>query len=297
MHSFTHQYHALLRTDFRLFLAKSFAHTNPATRYLPNWHIDLIGEYLAAAQCAEITRLIINMPPRMCKSLTVSVAWPAWLLGHNPATRIMAASYSQSLSVKHALDCRHILQSEWYQQVFADTRIAADQNEKHKCVTTQRGQRFATSVLGTATGEGGDVLIVDDPLNPVQAASRQARESANNWFDQTFSTRLDDKNRGVIVLVMQRLHADDLSGHLLEKGGWEHLCLPAIAPTNAVYDFGRVKRTRKQGELLHNAREDAQGMERAKRALGSHAFAAQYQQNPHLEEGGMIKLAWFERFT
>ena len=296
MTSFIHQYQSLLRSDFRLFLAKVFAHTNPATRYHPNWHLDAIGAYLAACERGEVTRLIINMPPRMCKSLCVSVAWPAWLLGHAPATRIMAASYSQQLSVKHALDCRHVLQSEWYEALFAHTRIAPDQNEKHKLVTTQRGQRFATSVLGTATGEGGDVLIVDDPLNPLQAASRSAREACNGWFDQTFASRLDDKKRGVIVLVMQRLHAQDLSGYLLEKGGWEHLCLPAVAPTDSVIDFGGVRKERLRGELLHEAREDAEAMARAKRELGSHALAAQYQQNPIAEEGGMVKLEWFGRF-
>lgn len=296
MHSFNDHYYQLLRSDFRLFMAKCFAHTNPATTYLPNWHIDLIGEYLAACQKGEITRLIVNMPPRMCKSLTVSVAWPAWLLGNQPSTRIMAASYSQRLSLKHALDCRHIMQSDWYAELFPQTRIVADQNEKHKCVTTERGQRFATSVLGTATGEGGDVLIVDDPLNPLQAASRTAREAVHGWFDQTFASRLDDKKRGVIVLVMQRLHADDLSGYLLEKGGWEQLCLPAVAPHGVSYKFGRVMKERAQGELLHEAREDAEGMERAKRELGSHAFAAQYQQNPLAEEGGMIKLEWFGRY-
>ncbi len=293
---FPDMYHALLRADFRLFMAKCFAETNPATRYLPNWHIDLIGEYLAACEAGDITRLIINMPPRMCKSLTVSVAWPAWLLGHGAHRRIMAASYSQHLSLKHAQDCRLILQSEWYQETFEKTRIAHGENEKHKLVTTARGQRFATSVLGTATGEGGDFLIVDDPLNPLQASSRTARDAANQWFDQTFASRLDDKQRGVIVVVMQRLHAEDLSGHLLAKGGWEHLCLPAIAPSRISLAKGVVKKRRNAGGLLHAAREGMKEMERAKRELGSAAFAAQYQQNPLAEEGGMIKLEWFGRY-
>lgn len=288
--------HEVLREDFHAFVEKCFTTLHPATEFLPNWHVTLIGEYLEACRRREIRKLIINMPPRMLKSVTVSVAWPAYLLGHDPSERIMAASYAAGLSVKHGLDCRNIIQSEWYRQVFPDMRIARDQNEKHKFATTQHGHRIATSVGGTVTGEGGNFLIMDDPHTPAQAMSLSQRESALQWFDHTFATRLDDKQRGVMVVVMQRLHADDLSGHLLAKGGWEMLRLPAIAEEAAALQMGEMHYLRKEGELLHPEREGAVQLDAMRQELGSYAFAAQYQQNPLPADAGMVRREWFGRF-
>lgn len=289
-------FQALLRTRLAAFTQKTFRTVDPGTPYLHNWHIDLIGEYLEACTRREITRLIINLPPRNLKSIAVSVAWPAWLLGKNPSERVVAASYSHSLSLKHSVDCRLVVESEWYRRLFPGTQLAKDQNEKHKFDTTKRGMRFATSVGGSATGEGGNFLIVDDPHNPLQALSDVQRQLALTWFDQTFSTRLNDKEKGVIVVVMQRLHANDLTGHLLEKGGWEHLCIPAVAETRTVIDFGRVSLTREPGDILHPARESAEAIERQKTALGSYAYAGQYQQRPAPAEGGIFKAHWFKRY-
>lgn len=286
----------LLTRRYPYFVEKVLATISPGTVFLPNWHIALIGEYLAACAKGDITRLIINMPPRMLKSVTVSVAWPAWLMGHNPAARIMVASYAQSLSTKHSLDTRLVMQSAWYKQAFPGTVISADQNEKDKFVTTKRGHRLAVSVGGAATGEGGNILIIDDPINPLQAMQASARAQVNAWFDHTFSSRLDDKKRGAIVLVMQRLHAEDLSGYLTAKGGWERLVLPALATEDAQYRMGGVHHARKAGDILHPAREDAQAIGRAARELGSMHFAAQYQQQPITEESGMLSLSWFKRF-
>lgn len=286
---------SVLREDFCGFIGKSFSVVSPHQPYLHNWHIALIAEHLEAVRRGEISRLIINMPPRALKSICVSVAWPAWLLGHDPTMRIMAASYSQRLATKHSLDCRMVMQSRWYQQLFPQVKLAKDQNEKDKFMTRQCGMRMATSVGGTATGDGGHILIADDPINPLQAQAEREREQANEWFDHTFSTRLDDKQRGAIVVVMQRLHETDVSGHLLAKGGWEHLCLPAVAEQTQRWHIGGRGFTRKCGSLLHAKRENKTLIERAKRDLGSAQFAAQYQQNPLPAEGGMVKLEWFCR--
>jgi predicted phage terminase large subunit-like protein len=286
---------ALYRQDLALFVAKAFETVDPGTPFLLNWHVDLIAEHLEAAAQGEITRLIVNLPPRSLKSIVVSVAWPAWLLGRDPRTRIMAASYSERLALKHALDCRLVLSSDWFAGMFPRFAFAPDQNEKHKIQTTARGHRIATSVGGTATGEGGDVLIVDDPHNPRQALSPTQRETAIRWFDQTFANRLNDKRKGAIVVVMQRLHAQDLTAHLLAKGGWTHLCLPAEAPRPTLIRFGRIEARRRAGEPLHAAREGKPELARAKRELGSAAYAAQYQQRPTPAEGGMVRLAWFRR--
>jgi predicted phage terminase large subunit-like protein len=292
----TSWYPRLLRHDLPSFIGKTFASVDPGSAYLPNWHIDLIAEYLEAARRSEITRLIINMPPRSLKSICVSVAWPAWLLGHDPSSRIMAASYASSLSIKHSLDCRLVITSPWYKGVFPQVKLTRDQNEKHKFMTTERGFRFATSVGGSTTGEGGNFLIIDDPLSPAQAMNATWRDYTNHWFDHTFASRLDDKQKGVIVLVMQRLHKHDLSGYLLAKGGWRLLSLPAVAPAPVIYDYGKVKGRRDTGDLLHPGRENEQLIERAKIELGSRAFAAQYQQQPVSDESAMVRPWWFGRY-
>ena len=286
-----------MRQDLASFIAKSFEITNPSTEFLNNWHIDLISQYLQAATKSEIKRLIINMPPRALKSHCSTVAWPAWLLGNNPSCRILASSYSQILSNKHSLDSRNVIQSEFYKNLFPDTTLSKGQNEKNKFSTTQSGFRFATSIGGTATGEGGNFLIVDDPHNPLQANSNTERKKAIEWLEQTFTTRLDDKKRGVIVIVMQRLHVDDLTGYLLAKNsGWELLKLPAITEkkTYIISSNTDINFTRDKG-LLHPAREGQEEISRIKLELGSHAFSAQYQQQPLVREDGIIKHNWLKR--
>ncbi len=288
---------AVLRQDLASFVAKAFGALNPGTRFLPGWPVELLGAYLTACADGEITRLIVNLPPRSLKSTIVSVAWPAWLLGRDPSCRIMAASYSERLAVKHALDSRHVLAQPWYRRLFPDVMLAKDQNEKHKIQTTARGHRIATSVGGTVTGEGGNVLIVDDPLSAAQAMSRTRREAAVAWFDQSFANRLDDKKRGVIVVVMQRLHAADLTAHLLAKGGWTHLALPAEATEPTIVRHGPIAIRREIAEMLWPEREGRVELDRARNELGSRAYAAQYQQDPAPEDGGLVRLAWFRRFA
>jgi predicted phage terminase large subunit-like protein len=281
------------RQKLSIFTQRAFATVDPGTEYLHNWHIDCISEYLTACTNRDIKRLIINIPPRSLKSISVTVAWPAWLLGLNPSERILAASYSQKLSLKHSQDTRHIIQAPWYNNVFPDVQLSGTENQKARFETTERGHRIATSVGGSATGEGGNILIVDDPHNPLQASSDVQRVTALDWFDQTFSSRLNNKKRGVIVVVMQRLHQADLTGHLLEKGGWEHLCLPATAEKKQFIHMGSFEKTREVGDLLHENREGPEELETIKRDLGSYGYAGQYQQRPAPLGGGMFKDEWW----
>lgn len=283
---------AFLRRDLPIFTERVFTHVDPGAKYLHNWHIDLIAQYLLACQEGDIKRLIINIPPRHMKSISVAVAFPAWLLGHNPSEQIMCASYSQTLSESHSLNCRLVIESDWYKCVFPETRIVDDQNTKRKFVTTHRGFRVATSVGGTATGEGGNFLIVDDPISADNARSSIMREEANTWFDRTFSTRLNDKKKGCIIVIMQRLHEEDLTGHLLEKGGWEHLCLPLIAEEDSVIEKGTCRKFRQTGDLLHPERMGPEEIQMEKIALGAYGFAGQYQQRPSPEGGGKFRREW-----
>lgn len=289
------KFDAASRTHFSLFLRRVMATVAPASPYIHNWHVDAIAEYLAACEQRTVRRLIINLPPRMLKSTLVSVAWPAWLLGHRPSERVMAASYAQSLALKHSTDCRAVMESRWFRRVFPELVLSDEQNTKEKFATTARGYRRAVSVGGAVIGDGGNFLIMDDPLNALAAHSRAQREAVNAWFEHSWATRLDDKQHGVMVLVMQRLHPEDLSGYLLAKGGWEHLCLPAIAPTDCRVQIGDVRFERTAGEALFAAREPLEVLERLKADIGSANFTAQYQQAPMKQVGAVLKPEWFVR--
>lgn len=287
-----------LQTDFSAFIRQVFRTVDPGTTYMHNWHVDVIAEYLEACRRREITRLIINMPPRALKSVSCTIAWPAWLLGHNPSERIIASSYSQALSYDHSVYTRAVMQEKWYQDVFPNTVLSSDQNEKHKFTTTKRGMRFATSTGGSVTGVGGNFLIVDDLISARQSMSDLEREAANNWFKQSFSTRLNDKERGVILIVMQRLHENDIVGELLDQGGWEHLCLPAVCErdTTIILPTSKKKIKWKQGELLHPERLTQKFLDEQEKTLGEYGYSGQYMQNPSPGEGGILKKRWWKQW-
>jgi predicted phage terminase large subunit-like protein len=285
-------FHHAISHDFRSFLECAFYVLNPSQAFVPSWHLEAIAEYLNAVEQGDIQRLIINMPPRSLKSLSSTVAWSAYLLGRNPAMRVITASYSSAISIKHATDTRSLLASDWFGSAFPNFSVHAAQNEKHKFMTTQQGFRLATSVGGSLTGEGGDIIIIDDPLNPAQAMSRTGRDAANHWFDHTLSSRLNDKRTGRMLLVMQRLHEQDLSGHLLRKGGWEHLSLPAQAKQAIYVRVGAFSHLMEEGALLQPLRETQQVLDQLRLDLGSAAYNAQYLQSPLADDGMMIKKAW-----
>ena len=290
-------YNAFYREYLPGFAGRSIEILRPGEHYQLNWHIDLIGEYLMACERGELTRLIINLPPRAMKSHTVSVAWPAWLLGRDPGRRIIVASYSSALSLKHSLDTRALMQSEWYRDLFPGTLLARGQNEKAKFMTTKRGFRLATSVGGTLTGEGGEFLILDDPHNAIHIASPVMRKRTLDWFQHTFLTRQDSPAKGCYVIVMQRLHPEDLTGFLLAKesaGQWAHLSVPAVEEAPRKYSFGSFHYARQAGEVLNLQRDSNERMAQLKADIGSHQFAAQYQQQPVAAEGRIVKPNWLD---
>lgn len=222
-------YEALLRSDFRAFLEKSFRTLSPGDQYVWNWHIGAIAWHLERVRRGEIKRLIINMPPRSLKSLTASVAWPAFILGLDPSQRIICVSYSGELARKFSNDFRALIDAPFYKSLFPWTRVGRFKDSEVETEFTARGYRLATSVGGTLTGRGGDIIIIDDPLKPDDALSETKRSAANQWFTNTLLSRLDDKRTGAIVVVMQRVHMDDLTGFLLNQSDeWTVLSLPAV---------------------------------------------------------------------
>ena len=281
--------------SLRAYVEQAWPLLEPHTPFLRNWHLDYICEHLEAVSASEITRLVINVPPRYGKSILVSVLWPTWEWLRAPHTRRLFASYSDTLSTQHSLDRRLVLQSPWYRRhPGAAFRLSADHNEKTEYRNDRRGIMTATSIGGSATGKGGGRIVVDDPHNPVQAERDVQRQRAIDFFLRTLATRLDDKHHGAIVVIMQRLHTGDLTAVCLNQG-YTHLCLPAVAerPTTIVFPRSGYTVSRKDDDVLWPARENAAEIARQKTVLGAHAFAAQYQQRPSPRGGGLFKRTWW----
>jgi predicted phage terminase large subunit-like protein len=290
---------AILRTDFASFSRKVFQTLSPSATYYENWHIQAMTHKLELVRRGKINRLIINVPPRSMKSTISSVAFPAFMLGHDPTKRIICISYSSDLAVKLGNDCREIMSSSWYRQLFPQTKISRLKNTETEFATTGFGFRISASIEGTLTGRGGDTIILDDVIKPIDALRDRRREHVNNSFFNTILSRLDDKRTGAIIIVMQRLHEDDLVGRLLREAPeeWPLLSLPAIAEQEEMIEIGEQRyHARRVGDLLHAEREPLSVLESYRSQIGSDVFAAQYQQSPVPREGAMIKRAWPRRY-
>ncbi len=259
-----------------------------------NWHIGAICEHLEAVSRGEIRRLLVNIPPRHSKSSIVSVMWPAWTWIRHPETRFMAASYAQTLSIRDSVKCRRVIESPVYQRRWGDRfRLTSDQNTKIRFDNDRNGYRLATSVGGALTGEGGDIIIIDDPHNVVEAGSNMVRQATLDWWDESMSNRLNDPQTGAYVLIMQRVHHQDLAGHLLHKGGWETLCFPARYEPDHPHVSKRDERAH-EGQLLWPERFPEEAVAQLERDLGSYGSAGQLQQRPTPRSGGMFNRAWWD---
>lgn len=295
------EFRAVVRNDFVAFVERAFYELNPQKEFLHNWHIELVAEALERCRTGKLRRLIINVPPRSLKSHMTSVSFVAWLLGHNPAAQIICASYAQDLSNDLAADCRSLMTAKWYQDLFRSTRLATERSAVHDFATTEKGSRMATSVGGVLTGRGADFILIDDPLKPDEALSESQRNKVNDWFDRTLLSRLNDKRTGCIILIMQRLHEDDLVGHVLEKGEWEVLRFPAIAEEDETHliktPYGTWPFRRLVGEALHPERESLAELNWLRENLGEYNFAGQYQQAPAPLGGGLVKTDRFKTYA
>lgn len=290
----------LLGNNLSAYIQKVFNTLSPTTNYLHNWHIDAIADYLVACQEGQVGKLIINMPPRFMKSIAVSIAWTTYLLGHKPSAQVICGSYASSLAETLSVQSRNIMNEDWYQKVFPNTRIAQGENKKMWFTTTERGHRYATSVGATVTGFGGDYLILDDPLKPDEAASDTMRQKCNDWISQTFLSRANNPKDNCLVLVMQRLHEDDPSGALLgmqdQLGEFEHLILPSEFEKKTTIITPKHTYIKADGDLLHAERFGEKEIQEKKILMGAYAYAGQYLQRPAPIGGGIIKRSWFKPF-
>jgi predicted phage terminase large subunit-like protein len=290
----------------RRLIALAWPQLEPGTDYSDNWSTDAVCEHLEAVTAGEIRWLVINVPPRTMKSLTVSVMWPTWEWIEAPHTRWIFASYGQHLSTRDNVKARRLMQSPWFQARWGDRfQLTGDQNQKTYYENDALGFRLATSVDGMATGEGSDKQVIDDPHNVRQSESDAVREGTLVWLTETMSTRFNNAKKGARVIVMQRTHARDCSGHMLREGGYDHLCLPMrfersrlvphkpdgspnpmfVPPTTIGFQDPRQE----EGELLWKDRFPEKEVKRLEKSLGPYATAGQLQQRPTPRGGGMIK--------
>ncbi|MER8400419.1 phage terminase large subunit [Mesorhizobium sp. M1348] len=284
------------RADFYTFVRKVFQLVAPGEEFVPNWHIDAmcfaVMDFLAGTE----RRLVVNVPPRSLKSIILSVALPAFLLGHDPTKKIVCISYAGGLSDTHARYTRLVMESDWYRRLFPNARIS--RNPAEGIFTTAQGFRRSTTVGGTLTGLGGNIFIVDDPIKPEDALSAAISDSTNAFFGSTLASRADDKRKAKTILVMQRLHVDDPSALFLAKTGTRHLCLPAIADHDQTFplSFGRTHLW-KAGEPLQAVREPLKILAERREDMPEAIFSAQYLQAPVPIDGGMIKWSWFGTYS
>lgn len=292
----------LYKNSLYEFLKAAWHLVEPGTSYVDNWHVKVICDLAQEAilNPAAEKRYVINVPPGTLKSIIFSVMLNAWEWTRNPKRRYFTASYSGDLALRDSVRVRNVVESTWYKERFGDVVLSEDQNAKGRFNTDQRGWRIASSVRGKGTGEHPNVIVIDDPTSAMQANSAADRNGANQWFDQTLTTR-GVAGGVVIFVIMQRLHMEDLSGYLLNKGGYVHVYLPMeFEPERpatqddpgykpCVFD----KRTT-AGELLFPNLFTLEKVTQMKKDLGEYGAAGQLGQRPSPEGGGLFKRLDFQ---
>lgn len=291
----------ILRKDLNAFIHRSFLELNPQATFHYNWHHDVLADALLDTFRGLNSRMIVNLPPRHLKSHAISVAFPAWVLGHRPSAQILSVTYAQDLSDKLARDSRRLMTSPFYQALF-DTRLARGREAVSDFETTQGGYRLSTSVGGVLTGRGADIIIIDDPLKADDALSDARRNAVNEWYDNTLRSRLNNQETGSIIIVMQRLHADDLVTHVQEnEEGWQVLAFASIAEEDeegiVTTPYGYADVDRKEGDVLQPELMSREALEVQRRATTEYNFAAQYQQNPQPPSGLIVKREWLTFYS
>lgn len=296
----------LYQRSFYEFVKAAWRHIDPAP-FKDNWHVKIICDHFQAVAEGVMNRLLINIPPGSAKSTIGNVLYPAWIWTHSPEKRILSASHHHDLAIRDSKNTRILIKSRWYQS-FWPIEIQLDQDAKAKFENTSRGFREA-SAFGSMTGSRGNIVILDDPHSREDADSAAKRKSAVDNFRQTLPTRINNPAEDAIIVIMQRLHLDDVSGVILDNAalGYDHLCIPMIAdgidrPATRI----GWKDHRREGEHMfpdHFCVPDANGelsadayIAQKKAELGPFAFSGQYQQNPVPATDGFFRAKWFNRF-
>lgn len=286
----------LCRRSLLEFIEAAWHVVEPGAEYVPGWHIRAVADHLEAVTRGDIRNLLINIPPRHTKSLTVSVFWPMWVWTSEPAVQWLYSSAEGTLAMRDSRKSRRLVQSQWYQERWP-LELTSDQNVKTWFENAALGYRLATTVGGAGTGHGGDVIVVDDPHKVQEADSAVKREAVLIWWDEVMSTRLNRPEEGGKVIIMQRVHERDLSAHVLEQGGYEHLMLPAEFDPGrrCVTSLGVADPRAEEDELLWPERINRDALDDLKATLGSHGSSGQLQQLPTPRGGSFFRWGWLDR--
>ena len=287
------------------FLMNGWKYIDPAP-FAHGWPIEAVAEHIQAVVDGDIKRLIINIPPRCAKSSLTSVAFPAFTWAQRrksdtsgPGVQFLHASYSQILTLRDSTKCRRLIESPWYQGLWGDRfHLMADQNTKSRFDNDKGGSRLSTSVGSSLTGEGGNIIVVDDPNAAQEAHSEATIATTIEWWDGALSTRLNNAKTGAFVVIQQRLGEEDLTGHILSKevGEWTHLCLPMrFEPERSfMTSIGWEDPRKEAGELLWPERFGEREVANLERQMGPWTSAGQLQQRPEPKGGGVIKREWWQ---
>jgi predicted phage terminase large subunit-like protein len=288
---------ALARDRFFAFYRLMFPALAPEATFSGARHFRVMSHMLERVANGEVRRLLIAIPPRHGKSLFASVAFPAWILGRDPTRKIVCASYGDQLSRDFSNRFRDLLLSPGYQAVFPDTVVPHNGASLSEVRTIQKGYRLATTVQGPVTGKGAHFIVVDDPFTAAAAASEATRNAVYDWFKGSLMTRFDKPAEGAMVVVMQRLHQDDLIGRLRDDGGWEYLAMPGEFLERRAYDLGDGEQwIPDPGDLLYPERFDRAALDQLRFDLGEAQYNAQILQQPSPTGGALIKLRHFQRY-
>jgi predicted phage terminase large subunit-like protein len=281
----------LLEDDLEAYLQAIWFVIEPEKPYVGGWHVGAICRHVEAVYRRQIRNLLVTIPPRMTKSVIMSVAFPTWAWTKDPTMRFLTASYSSDLSMDLAVTSRRVIRSEFYQKRWGHKVVlTGDQNVKSHYENTKRGYRIATSVGGTVTGRGGDINILDDPHNLDLIQSDTVRGSDKRWYRQVWRNRLNDAKRGCRIVIMQRGHEDDLAADLIRSGEFVHLNLPNefVSKKRCVTSIGWKDPRTVDGELLCEARF-GRAESNAQRESDNSQYYTQYQQNPIPPDGTLFK--------
>lgn len=296
----------LLAAKFRDFIPAAWTQYLPAVPYVPGWHIDAMAEHLQAVSDGQIRRLIMSIAPRHTKSSIAGVLFPAWHWTRRASTRFLTGAYSEDVSLRDAVHSRTLMDTPWYRRRWGclcggahapgcvGWGFASDQNVKSRYANDRGGERLTASVKAGTTGEGGDILYMDDPIDIIAAQSDASRQHAWHYVSRVWFGRMNDAKKSAMIFAAQRTNQDDVTGRLLAEGGFEHLCIPTEYNPKVFIPATSIGFTDKRtvpGELLWPARFGPDEVARAKKDL--YAWSAQHQQQPTPEAGGFIKRAWF----
>lgn len=289
-------YDEMTRVDYATFVARVMDTLEPGTRYEHNWHIDLIAHRLAQVSGGSTKRLMINLPPRSMKTILISVAYSAWVLGQNPSRRIMCVAYSKEVAQAQGVQFNRIVNSAWFRRVFPKCRPVVP-NRVLEWITSTGGYRLSTSIDGSVLGRGADIIILDDPNKGQEIYSKVSRDKVKNGYNHTISTRLNHPKESAIICVMQRLHDDDLAGHMQSQEEWDTVVVSAIAVQDELWQLGFGEtHERKAGDLIQASRMGHDELDTRRRIMGQTAFDAQYQQRPIPDDGIVIRKGWLRYY-